>query len=153
MATKLVVFKPWQKFQILEETFKKKKKFWQLICVESLTKRYVCVFFFENKWVSRYLTSGDFTIQKDFFSKKRSLMKRKWQNIKKNLNYALVFGRITQNDIILYSSSMQQIKYLQFFFSMEEALLDINNLLISTSSIKIAFFDGEIYVFQFQYHR
>ena len=35
---------------------------------------------------------------------------------------------------------------------MEEALLDINNLLISTSSIKIEFFDGEIYVFQFQYH-
>ena len=78
----------------------------------------VCLrFFFQNKWVSRYLTSGHFTIQKELFSKKRSLMKRKRQNIKKNLKYGLVFGRITQNDIILYSSSLQQIKYLQFFFN------------------------------------
>ena len=77
-----------------------KKKSFQLICADMIFKTVSEWNFFSNKWVSRHLTFGDFTVPKKLFLRTKSLLKHTQQKIKKTLHILLekiILHIISQN--------------------------------------------------------
>ena len=54
------------KINLLNKFFSK-KEFFQLMCADMIIKT-LCGIFFKNKWMSRYLSFGDFTVPKKCYS-------------------------------------------------------------------------------------
>ena len=64
MRSKSVVFQSQKKIQVLEERFFRKKFFPTYLCRYDLQNSVVQKYF-SNKWVSRYLSLGDFMVPKN----------------------------------------------------------------------------------------
>ena len=94
MAPKLVVFHSWKKVQVLEKNVSRKKQSVQLICVDVIFKT-VRENVFWNKWVSRYLTFGDFRFRK-IVPLHKIINKTLWT--KKKENSAHLFGNTYLTD-------------------------------------------------------